>query len=668
MKMTLFALISLLTGGFLSAQTPSPPPTSKIPPKIPVRDFFRNPVSRAYDLSPDGQTISFLQPWESRLNIFVRSVGGGEARRLTSEKGRDIQEYFWKGNDFVIYGMDDRGDENFHLKRVKVKSGEVKDLTPFPKVRSELVDDLEDVSENEILFRMNKRDLKVFDAFRLNVPTGEMKLVAQNPGNIDRYITDHAGKIRAAITTDGVNTSLLTRPDETAPFKAALTTNFREQCAPQFYTFDNKAIYASSNIDRDKSAIVVIDPETAKETQLVYENPEVDVDSLAFSKKRKVLTFASFDTWKLERHFFDPETDSIYKTLADKLPGYEIDVAAHDKAEEKFIVVANNDRTPGSRYLFEKKSGQLTKLVDVAPWLKEEQLAPMKAINFKTRDGLTIHGYLTLPLGREPKNLPVVANPHGGPWARDVWNYNPEVQFLANRGYAVLQVNFRGSTGYGRKFWESSFKQWGRTMQDDISDGVQWLIKQGIADPKRVAIYGGSYGGYATLAGVTFTPDLYAAAVDLFGPSNLITLLGSIPPYWEAGRQMFYQRMGNPTTPEGKALLMERSPLNSAGKIKTPLMIAQGANDPRVNHAESEQIVVALRDRGFPVEYLLIPDEGHGFARPVNNMASVMATEKFFAKYLGGRYQEGGSAEVVARLKEVTVDPKTVALGKVAPN
>src|SRR5436305_7564830 len=487
-----------------------------------------------------------------------------------------------------------------------------------------------------------------------------MKFTAQNPGNIDRYINDHAGKIRAAITTDGVNTSLLTRPDETAQFKTVLTTNFREQCAPQFYTFDNRAIYASSNIARDKSAIVVIDPETAKETQLVYENPEVDVDSLAFSRKRKVLTFASFDTWKLERHFFDPETESIYKTLSDKLPGYEIDVAAHDKAEEKFIVVANNDRTPGSRYLFDKKSGQLTKLVDVAPWLKEEQLAPMKAINFKTRDGLTIHGYLTLPLGREPKNLPVVANPHGGPWARDVWNYNPEVQFLANRGYAVLQVNFRGSTGYGRKFWESSFKQWGKTMQDDISDGVKWLIEQGIADPKRVAIYGGSYGGYATLAGVAFTPDLYAAAVDLFGPSNLITLLDSIPPYWEPIRKMFHVRMGDPTTPEGKALLMERSPLTSANKIKTPLMIAQGANDPRVNHAESEQIVIALRDRGFPVEYLLIPDEGHGFARPVNNMASVMAAENFLAKYLGGRGQEGGTPEVVARLKEVTVDPKTV--------
>jgi dienelactone hydrolase len=274
-----------------------------------------------------------------------------------------------------------------------------------------------------------------------------------------------------------------------------------------------------------------------------------------------------------------------------------------------------------------------------------------------------------LPKGVPAKNLPAIVLPHGGPWGRDLWGYNGFVQFFANRGYAVLQMNFRGSTGYGKKFIDAGNQEWGRKMQDDVTWGAKYLIAQGIADPKRIGIFGGSYGGYATLAGVAFTPDLYAAAVDLFGPANLITLLNSIPPYWEAGRQMFYQRMGNPTTPEGKALLIERSPLTSAAKIKTPLMIAQGANDPRVNHAESEQIVVALRDRGFPVEYLLIPDEGHGFARPVNNMAAMMAAEAFFAKYLGGRHQEGGTPEVVARLKDVTVDPKTVVLARKAdPN
>jgi dipeptidyl aminopeptidase/acylaminoacyl peptidase len=616
------------------SQTPSvaPSPESKIPPRIPVRDFFRNPVSRGYDLSPDGLTISFLQPWESRLNIFVKPVGGGDARRLTSEKDRDIQTYFWKGNGFVIYDMDDRGDENFHLKRVDVKTSEVKDLTPFPKVRSELVDDLEDISESEILFRMNKRDPKVFDAFRLNVQTGEMKLAAENPGNIERYITDHAGKIRAATTTDGVNTSLLTRADENVPFKTVLTTNFREQCSPEFYTFDNKAIYADSNIGRDKAAIVVIDPETAKETKLVYENQEVDVEGLAYSKKRKVLTFASYETWKIERKFFDPVTETIYKTLEAKLPGYEIDVSAHDKAEEKFIVVASNDRTPGSRYLFDSKSGQLTKLVDVAPWLKESDLAPMKPIEFKSRDGLTLHGYLTLPLARDPKNLPVVVNPHGGPWARDEWGYNPEVQFLANRGYAVLQVNFRGSTGYGRKFWEASFKQWGRTMQDDISDGVQWLIRQGVADPKRIAIYGGSYGGYATLAGVTFTPDLYAAAVDYVGVSNLFTFLNTIPPYWKPFLDQMHEMVGDPV--KDKDLLTASSPALNSGKIRTPLFVAQGAQDPRVNKAESDQIVDGLRKRGIDVEYMVKDNEGHGFHNEENKFAFYEAMEAFLDKHL----------------------------------
>ena len=635
MKFFFFSLLAVLTLVLTaSSQTPSPSSSlaSAIPPKIPVRDFFRNPVSRGYDLSPDGQSISFLQPWESRLNIFVKPVAGGEPRRLTSEKDRDIQTYFWKGNGFVIYGMDDRGDENFHLKRVDVKTGEVKDLTPFPKVRSELVDELEDVSDNEILFRMNKRDPKVFDAFRLNVQTGKMKMAAQNPGNIDRYITDHAGKIRAAVTTDGVNTSLLTRPDENASFKTVLTTNFREQCAPEFYTFDNKQIYANSNIGRDKSAIVVLEPDTGKETKLVYENPEVDVDDLSYSKKRKVLTFASYETWKVQRKFFDPVTETLYKTLEQKLPGYEVEVSGHDKAEEKFIVVSTNDRTPGSRYLFDSKSGGLTKLVDVAPWLKESELASMKPIEFKSRDGLALHGYLTLPIGREPKNLPVVVNPHGGPWARDGWGYNPEVQFLANRGYAVLQINFRGSTGYGRKFWEASFKQWGRSMQDDITDGVQWLIKQGIADQKRIAIYGGSYGGYATLAGVTFSPDLYAAAVDYVGVSNLFTFLNTIPPYWKPYLDQMHEMVGDPV--KDKELLTASSPALNAQKIKTPLLVAQGAQDPRVNKAESDQIVDGLRKRGVDVEYMVKENEGHGFHNEENRFAFYEAMEAFLDKHL----------------------------------
>src|SRR5438270_408722 len=352
------------------------------------------------------------------------------------------------------------------------------------------------------------------------------------------------------------------------------------------------------------------------------------------------------------------------KWLEAKFPGKEVSIASDTRDEQTWLITASSDTEPGETYLFDRKKHKLALQYKVREKLPREALAIMTPVKYKSSDGLEIPAYLTLPKGIPAKNLPTVIFPHGGPWARDLWGYNGYAQFLANRGYAVLSPNFRGSTGYGKKFLNAGNKEWGTKMQDDITWGVKYLIDQGISDPKRVGIFGGSYGGYATLAGVAFTPDVYAVAVDLFGPSNLITLLESIPPYWEAGRKMFHTRMGDPTNPEGLALLKERSPLNAADKIKTPLLIAQGANDPRVNHAESEQIVVALRDRGFPVEYLLIPDEGHGFARPVNNMASLMATEKFFAKYLAGRDQEGGTPEVVARLKEVTVDPKTVVLAK----
>lgn len=614
------------------AQAEATKPEAAVPPKIPLRDFFKNPVSRGYDLSPDGEQLSFLQPWESRMNIWIRPTAGGEAKRVTSEKDRDIRNYAWKSNAFLVYAMDDKGDENFHLKRVDLKSGEVKDLTPFPKVRSDIIDDLADVSETDILITLNKRNPEVFDAFRLNVATGEMKLVAQNPGKVDRWITDHAGVIRAATETDGVNASLLTRPDEKTPFKKVLTTDFRESASPQFYTFDNKNLYAVSNIGRDKQAVVTIDPTNGKELEKIYENPEVDVSALAYSKARKVVTFAVFDTWKTERKFFDKQTEQMYKTLGEKLSGYEVEVVANDKAEDKFIVMASNDRSPGTRNLYDAKTGTLTKLVEVAPWLPEQQLAQMKPIEYQSRDGLTIHGYLTLPLGREAKNLPVVINPHGGPWYRDTWGFNPEVQFLANRGYAVLQMNFRGSTGYGRKFWEASFKQWGQKMQHDITDGVQWLIKQGIADPKRVAIYGGSYGGYATLAGVTFTPDLYAAAVDYVGVANMFTFMKTIPPYWKPFLDMFHEMVGDPE--KDKAMMEAVSPVMHADKIKTPLFVAQGAHDPRVNKAESDQMVEALKKRGVEVEYMVKENEGHGFHNEENRFDFYGAMEKFLAKYL----------------------------------
>ena len=646
MKTTaLFSIGLIACASIAIAQEYSPPPPASAPaPKIPLRDFFKNPESRGYLLSPDGKTLSYLAPWESRMNIWVRPTAGGEAKRMTSEKDRDIRDYFWKGNGFLVYAQDNKGDENFHLFRVNLKTGEIKDLTPFPKVRANMVDDLEDISPTDILIEHNKRNPELFDAYRLNVATGQMKMAAQNPGHVDHWVDDHKGRILAATETDGVNATLLTRPDEKSPFKKVLSTNFREHLGVEFFTFDNKQLYAESNIGRDKLAVVTVDPATGKETGMIYENPDVDVDGLAYSKKRKVLTYAHYVTWKEQHKFLDEQTEKMFATLEEKLPGYQVDVVGNDHDENQFIVMASSDRTPGARYLFNLKSGDLTKLADVAPWLKEDQLAPMKPIEYQSRDGLTIHGYLTLPIGREPKNLPVVVNPHGGPWARDEWGYDPEVQFLANRGYAVLQMNFRGSTGYGRKFWEASFKEWGKKMQDDITDGVKWLIKEGIADPKRVAIYGGSYGGYATLAGVTFTPDLYAAAVDYVGPSNMFTFMKTIPPYWKPYLDMFHEMVGDPE--KDKELLASESPVLHADQIKTPLFIAQGAHDPRVNKAESDQMVASLKKRGVDVEYMVKDNEGHGFHNEENRFDFYGAMEKFLDQHLhpAGSEEPGASS------------------------
>ncbi|HEV2718016.1 MAG TPA: alpha/beta fold hydrolase, partial [Terriglobales bacterium] len=367
---------------------------------------------------------------------------------------------------------------------------------------------------------------------------------------------------------------------------------------------------------------------------------------------------------RTRRYWKDKSFEADYNLLQKKLPGKEIGLGSSTKDERFWLIGIGGDTEPGERYLFDRQTKKLTFQYRIRENLNRDYLAPMKAIRYKSSDGMEIPAYLTLPKGVAPKNLPLVAFPHGGPWGRDSWGYNTFAQFWANRGYAVLQPNFRGSTGYGKKFIDAGNKQWGDKMQDDITWGVKYLVAEGIADPKRVGIMGGSYGGYATLAGVTFTPDLYAAAVDYVGPSNLITLLETIPPYWEAGRQLFYQRMGDPNTAEGKAQLNRQSPLNSATKIKTPLLVVQGANDPRVNKREADQIVIALRDRGFPVEYIVAPDEGHGFARPVNNMAMFAQAEKFFAKYLNGRYQETMTPEVTARLREITVDVKSVSMPK----
>jgi len=629
-KMLILSLFAILVG----CSTNTNEPLVAEAPIVPMKDFFKNAEKRSYQLSPDGEYLAFMQPYESRMNVHIQKIGEENIVRVTHATERDISGYFWKGNNRIIYIQDAKGDENFRLFGVDKDGNNPKDLTPFEKVRVGIVDGLEE-NPTEMLISMNKRDARIFDVFRINVKTGEMKKIAENPGNITGWQTDHDGKLRIATTTDGVNTSILYRETEDQEFKSVLTTNFKETLAPLFFTFDNKNVYASSNLGRDKLAIIKYDIANNKELEVIYEHPEVDVSSLHYSKKRKKIVGVSFTTWKSGHEFFDEETKEIYADLENKLAGYEVAITSENKAEDKFLVRTYSDKSLGSYYMYELSYKKLTKLVEVSPWINEEVMAETKPITYKSRDGLTINGYLTLPVGIEAKNLPVVVHPHGGPWARDRWGFNPTAQFLANRGYAVIQMNFRGSTGYGREFWEVSFKQWGKTMQDDISDGVKWLIAEGIADPERIGIYGGSYGGYATLAGLAFTPDLYACGVDYVGVSNLFTFMGTIPPYWKPYLEMLHEMVGDPKT--DSLMLYDASPVFHVDKMKAPLFIAQGANDPRVNIDESDQMVEALKAKGIDVPYMVKDNEGHGFRNEENRFDFYGEMEKFFAKHLGGK-------------------------------
>ncbi len=598
---------------------------------IPVREFFRNPEKANFDLSPSGEYLSFLAPYQDRMNLHVQKIGSNEVKRITSVTERDIAGYYWADDEQLVYLQDNGGDENFYLTVVNRDGQNDRPLTKFDGVKTQLIDDLEDIPDQAIV-GLNRRNPEVFDAYRLNIRTGELDLIAENPGNIVGWITDHAGALRMAATTDGVNTTLLYRDTENEDFRSLITTNFKESVSPLFFTFDNQNFYASSNRGRDKSAIVKIDGTTGEELEMLFEHPEVDVSNLSYSHQRKVLTGIAYTTWKTERKFLDEQAEQRYNRLKQALGDYEIAVTSSNRNEDKFIVRTYSDRSLGAYYFYDATADTVEKISEVSPWLREAEMAEMKPITYAARDGLTIHGYLTLPVGAEAKNLPVVVNPHGGPWARDRWGFNPEVQFLANRGYAVLQTNFRGSTGYGRAFWEASFRQWGLRMQDDITDGVNYLIEQGIADPEHVAIYGGSYGGYATLAGLAFTPDLYACGVDYVGVSNLFTFLQTIPPYWKPMLEMMYEMVGSPE--ELKEQFEQTSPALQADKIKAPLLIAQGAKDPRVNIAESDQIVEALRRRGVEVEYLVKDNEGHGFHNEENRFEFYEAMERFLDEHL----------------------------------
>lgn len=652
---------------FVSAALPQQPAL------IDRETFFGNPEHAGAQLSPDGMYISFLKPLDDVRNVWVKGVNEPfeKARPLTSEKKRPISQYFWSWDSKrILFVKDNDGDENFNVFSVDPTASPAAgskvpaptNLTNANGVRAAIYA----VPESEpdfIYIGINDRDKAWHDLYKVQISTGTKTLVRENKDRLTGWLFDNKDKVRMATRSAPNGDTEILRVDGDK-FTQVYSCGVFETCDVVRFNKDDKRVYMETNKGaRDLTQLVLFDPETGKE-EFVEEdaNKRVDFGGALFSERTNELIGTSYTDDKTRVLWRDKDFEKDYNKLKKNLGDREIAFGSSTKDETKFIVSTFSDVDPGTVWVFDRKSGNLSTLYQVREKLDRKALSPMKPIRYKSSDGLEIPAYLTLPKGLPEKNLPLVVVPHGGPWGRDNWGYNSFAQFLANRGYAVLMPNFRASTGYGKKFLDAGNGQWGDKMQDDITWGVKYLIDQGVADPKRVGIMGGSYGGYATLAGVTFTPDVYAAAVAIVAPSNLNTLLGSIPPYWEPIRVLFHKRMGDPNTPEGKAQLERQSPLNHVAKIKTPLMIVQGANDPRVKKTEADQIVIALRERNYPVQYLLANDEGHGFQRPVNNMAMFAAGEKFLAQYLGGRYQESMTPEVSKRLAEITVDPKTVTM------
>ena len=650
-----------------------------LPPVIDREIFFGDPEISGAQLSPDGAYMSFVKPHKGTLNIWVkkRDEPFSAARPLTADTTRPVREYFWsRDGKFVLFAQDKGGDENFNIYAVNPAAPnaagqdvpEARDLTGLKGVRVQIYA-VPKTAPDQMYIGLNDRDQSWHDLYKLSISTGEKTLVRKNTDRVVGWWFDNADNLRLGLRSipDGSTEVLRVDADTLVP---VYSSNVFESAGPIRYHKDNKRVYMLTNKgdDVDLTRLILFDPQTGKE-EFVEQDPlkRVDFGGASFSDLTGEMIATVYVDDRVRRYWKDKTFEADYKFLQKQLPNAEISLSSATKDERYYLVTASSDVDPGAVYLFDRTTKKLTFQYRPRPNLPVKDLAPMLSIRYKSSDGLEIPAYLTLPKGytlKTAKNLPLIVHPHGGPWARDTWGYDPYAQFLANRGYAVLQANFRSSTGYGKKFLNAGNKQWGDLMQDDLTYGVQYLVGEGVADPKRVGIMGGSYGGYAALAGVTFTPDLYAAAVAIVAPSNLITLLNSIPPYWEAIRKVFYVRMGDPNAPEDKKQLERQSPLNFVEKIKTPLMVVQGANDPRVKKAEADQIVVALRERNYPVEYILAPDEGHGFARPVNNMAFLAAAEKFLAQHLGGRFQESMPENIAQRLKEITVDVKTVEMPK----
>lgn len=607
-------------------------------PLIPRDVLLGNPDRVAPQISPDGKFLAFVAPDDKNvLQVWVRPIASKEAKKLTNDPKRGIRQYSWcYDNKHLSYMQDTDGDENFHLYAVDVATGSTRELTPHKGVRVQGLH-LDDKFPGTILIGMNRRSPQLFDMYSIDIATGQEKLVAENRGDILAWFADDNMKIRAAqaMKPDGTK-QLLVRKAEDQPWDTILTLTDEEEGDIQGFSKDGKSIYLATNRNANAVRLTLMELETKKET-VIAEDAEFDLAGGVPDRKTYKPLAVMFNKARAEWKVLDEAAiGADIKFLSTAQRG-DFMIGSRSLDDKSWTVGYLRDDGPTSYYVYDRTNKKLDYLFSNFPKLEGLKLSQMKPIEFDARDGLKIRGYLSLPVGKEPKNLPLVLLVHGGPWARDSWGYNGMVQFLCNRGYAVLQINFRGSTGYGKKFLNAGNREWAGKMHDDLIDGINWINKQGMIDQKKIGIMGGSYGGYATLVGLTYTPDQFACGVDIVGPSNINTLLASIPPYWAPMKSMFNKRVG-----EDQQFLKDRSPLYKVDKIKVPLLIGQGKNDPRVKQAESDQIYDAMKKASLPVQYAIYSDEGHGFARPENRLHFFAITEEFLAKHLGGRYESMG--------------------------
>jgi dipeptidyl aminopeptidase/acylaminoacyl peptidase len=619
---------------------------AKEPKLIPRDVLFGNPVKANPQISPDGTMMAYLAPVDDVLNVWVKTIGKEDDKAVTKDDNRGIRRYFWAGDsNQIMYLQDVGGNENWRLYAANLQDDSIKDLTPYDSVQVRIVERDKNFP-NELLIEMNLQDRRVHDVYHLDLTTSDLELVARNPGNIVGWLADADFKVRGAMasTPDG-GFDLLYREQEDASWDKLLTWDSENSLSSEAlgFTKDGKWINMVDSRNANAGRLVKLNIATGQ-TQVLAEDPEYDVSRVVINPDTREVEAAAFMKDRLEWVVLDDAVKEDFDAIS-KLDHGDYFVYDRDNADDTWLVGFTKDDGPVSYYAFDRKTKKGTFLFDHMPALNNYKLAAMEPISFTSRDGLTIHGYVTFPPTKKRSNLPMVLNVHGGPWYRDSWGYNPEAQWLANRDYVCLQVNFRGSTGYGKDFVNAGDREWAGKMHNDLIDGVNWAIEKGYADPKKIAIYGGSYGGYAALVGATFTPDVFCCAVDIVGPGNLLSWINSIPPYWTSLRGLLFKRIGNPDT--DPAFLKSRSPLFKVDQIQIPMLIAQGANDPRVPQAESEQIVDALKKKGLDYQYMLFPDEGHGFAKPENRLKFYAGAEKFLAKYLGGRY-EGAPAEEAA--------------------